>query len=422
MYAMSLLKTRARLAEDAPYANLDLVNMVDTWPHPSSPSYANHTAKYYTFFVDPYPKPFGYIHKDFVRDLPWRTEYWLLDHGAKTITLAIPADRPNTFETRTKAMRQTLWDGHRQVAAENKRVGTITRRSLYRWCNELFPLLYPPTREPVLELDGCGVDMLGIINESVFLVAYTYGLPAAATISSPSASSLSTLERVTSSTSVTSTASTVGTSTATTPLSEIDMSKLNFNSRLTTTTTNLAVTDPTTVPCAGATEHDTGELRVYLSRRAAWKSAWPSLLDCSAAGGLSSSDASALEGVIREAHEEVRLPSRYLRSNAKYIGESRLQLCETELGEEGCQMQVQHCFEVELPDYIAPRPADGDGEVTGWVLVTVGELKEKLRMGEIKPASGLVLIRWMLERGLLTEEEGGWGEVGRRLRREFVVQ
>ncbi|KAK4171170.1 putative thiamine pyrophosphokinase [Triangularia setosa] len=412
---MSLLKTRAKLAENAPYTNLDLLNMVDTWPYFSSISYSNHLSKYYTFFVDPYPQPFGYIHDNFVADLPWPTKYWLLDHDAKAITLTIPDDIPNTFETRTKAMRHTLWAGHLQVAAENKKTGVITRRSLYRWCNELFSLLYPPTREPVLELDGCGVDMLGIINESVFLVAFTYCSPdTAATISSSYASSLSTLGRVTSSTSITSLTSTTGTSTATTPLSEIGMSKFNFNQGHTTASA--------TAPHPDNQDHGAKDVRVYLSRRAAWKSAWPSLLDCTAAGGLSASDSSPLEGIVREAHEEVRLPSPYLRSHARYVGENRLQLCETEIGEEGCQMQVQHCFEVELPDGVTPKPGEGDGEVAGWELVTVHELKKKLRMGEIKPASGLVLIRWMLERGLLTEEEGGCGEVGRRLGRRFVAE
>ncbi|CAP65893.1 uncharacterized protein PODANS_5_10970 [Podospora anserina S mat+] len=312
-------------------------------------------------------------------------------------------------------MRETLWLGHLHVAAENRKAGVIGRRSLYRWCNESFPLLYPPTGEPVLELDGCGVDMLGIINESVFLVAYTYCSPTTPKIPSSSTTSLSTLERATSSTSIASLASGAGTSTATTPLSEVDISKLVFNSTVSLThTANCAITRPDDE----ASEEK--ELRVYLSRRAKWKSAWPSLLDCTAAGGLSSSDLSPLEGMIREAHEEVRLPSPFLRSHAKLIGENRLMLTETEIGEEGCQMQLQHCFEVELPEGVVPRPGEGDGEVAGWELVTVPEMKERMRMGEVKPASGLVLMRWMLERGLLTDEEGKG--VGERLGREWVVE
>ncbi|KAK4642668.1 hypothetical protein QC761_510970 [Podospora bellae-mahoneyi] len=412
---MALLKTRAKLAENAPYTNLDLINMVDTWPYPSSPSYNTHLAKYYTFFVDAYAEPFGYIHDNFVSDLPWPTEYWLVDHDAKTITLKVAQGSADGFGARTKAMRETLWLGHLHVAAENRKAGVIGRRSLYRWCNESFPLLYPPTGEPVLELDGCGVDMLGIINESVFLVAYTYCSPTTPKIPSSSTTSLSTLERATSSTSIASLASGAGSSTATTPLSEVDISKLVFNSTVSLPhTANCAITRPDNE----ASEEK--ELRVYLSRRAKWKSAWPSLLDCTAAGGLSSSDLSPLEGMIREAHEEVRLPSPFLRSHAKPIGENRLMLTETEIGEEGCQMQLQHCFEVELPEGVVPRPGEGDGEVAGWELVTVPEMKERMRMGEVKPASGLVLMRWMLGRGLLTEEEGKG--VGERLGREWVVE
>ncbi|KAK0716529.1 hypothetical protein B0T21DRAFT_386811 [Apiosordaria backusii] len=257
-------------------------------------------------------------------------------------------------------MRETLWAGHLQVAAENKRAGVTTRRSLYRWCNELFPLLYPPTREP--RLPRC-----------LYLLS-----PTAPNISSSSATSLSTLGRATSSTSIASLATNV-TSTATTPLSEIDMSKLSFQPRTTSSpmANNCTPTPIPTIDSASDNDNDnhstnTKELRIYLSRRAPWKSAWPSLLDCTAAGGLSSSDPSPLEGIIREAHEEVRLPSPYLRSHARYIGENRLQLCETEIGEEGCQMQVQHVFEVELPESITPRPGDGDGEVVGWELVDVG--------------------------------------------------
>ena len=43
--------------------------------------------------------------------------------------------------------------------------------ALRKWANELFPL-YSSTGEYVLDMDGCGVDLFGIVNFAVPLLAY----------------------------------------------------------------------------------------------------------------------------------------------------------------------------------------------------------------------------------------------------------
>ncbi|KAK4182487.1 NUDIX hydrolase domain-like protein [Podospora australis] len=327
---MSGPKNRQRMAENAPYSNLELVNLVDTWPSPSSPSYVTHLERYYTLQISPFPEPVGYLASHFVSRLPLTEKYWTINPTARTITITSPKE---TFESRSDVLNTTLRAGHEAYPTNNI-------RSLKNWSNELFPLLYPLTREVILELDGCGVDMLGIINESVFLVASTLG-------SSPETR------------------------------------------------------------------------KVWVARRAMWKAAWPGMLDCTAGGGLASNE-TPLDGIVREAWEEVRLDRAYIREHAKYVGENRLQLCETEVGEEGCQMQAQHLFEVELPENMIPEI--GDGEVMGVCLLGVDDLKQKMREGEVKPASCMVWLDWMIRHGYLTEDnERDLEEIKRRLKREFTM-
>ncbi|KAK4161594.1 hypothetical protein QBC43DRAFT_357419 [Cladorrhinum sp. PSN259] len=325
------------------YTMLDLVNIVDTWPYPSSPNYQNHLASYYTLHIAPYPLPIGHLHREFVSRIPWPANLWTISHANRTITLT-PLG-PSTFESRTEAMRLTLRAGN---AAPNP------VRSLRRWTGEDFPLFYPPTREIVLKLDGCGVDMLGGINESVFLIAY--------------------------------------------------------------------------VKPHAAEQGD--EHKLWISRRAAWKSAYPKMWDCTAGGGLAWGE-TPLDGIVRESWEEVALPKGFIRRGAKYVGENTFQLCRTELGEEGCQLQVQHLFEVELhplvenDELIKPDPEKAPTEECMEVrLMGVTEVKRRMRDGEMKPGAAMVVLDWMVRWGYVSEETEGkeeFEEIKARLKRGLVI-
>lgn len=111
---------------------------------------------YHYFLIEGYEKPFGYIHNNFVEKIEW-PDFWELDAEKRCLTLASAKD----FQSRTRLIEETLRKGH-----ESQKVP-----SLNRWANELFPL-YSPTGEHELDMDGCGVDVFGIVNYSVHMIGW----------------------------------------------------------------------------------------------------------------------------------------------------------------------------------------------------------------------------------------------------------
>lgn len=111
---------------------------------------------YHYFLIEGYDKPFGYVHNHFVEGIEW-PDYWKIDAEKRFLTLTTGSD----FETRSHLMKETLTRN-----LESKKVP-----SLQRWADEEFPL-YSSTNEHVLNMDGCGVDMFGIINYSVHMIGW----------------------------------------------------------------------------------------------------------------------------------------------------------------------------------------------------------------------------------------------------------
>ena len=111
---------------------------------------------FYYFVIEGYDKPFGYVHSSFVREMPWPS-CWSLDHEKRLLSLLSPPD----FQERTNLMNTTLRSEHVK--------GNID--ALRKWADELFPV-YSSTGEHVLDMDGCGVDLFGIVNFAVHLLAY----------------------------------------------------------------------------------------------------------------------------------------------------------------------------------------------------------------------------------------------------------
>lgn len=110
---------------------------------------------YYYFLIDGYDKPFGYVHNRIISAIPW-PEYWKINPEKRFLTLTTGSD----FESRSRLVNDTLREAHKSSVSE---VG--------RWASEEFPV-YTSTGEHVLNLDGCGVDVFGIINYSVHLTGW----------------------------------------------------------------------------------------------------------------------------------------------------------------------------------------------------------------------------------------------------------
>jgi len=158
------------------FTNLQLVERVDrsalqlltfsaamltrlrSWPYftKDPEAYRRHMQDYHYRLIEGYDKPFGYVHNHFIAEVP-RPGYWKIDPEKRVLTLTTASD----LETRGRLLNETLRIDH-----ESQKVP-----ALRYWANEQFPL-YSPTGEHVLNLDGCGVDMFGIVNYSVHLIAW----------------------------------------------------------------------------------------------------------------------------------------------------------------------------------------------------------------------------------------------------------
>ncbi|KAG8158982.1 hypothetical protein KVR01_011425 [Diaporthe batatas] len=111
---------------------------------------------YHYLLIKGYDKPFGYVHNRFVEQIDW-PEYWEIDHEKKLLSLISTPD----FGTRSQLMNETLRINH-----ESQKVPALAR-----WSEEDFPL-YSDTGEHVLDMNGSGVDVLGIVNFSVHMIGW----------------------------------------------------------------------------------------------------------------------------------------------------------------------------------------------------------------------------------------------------------
>ena len=112
-------------------------------------------SQFYYFMIEGFSRPFGYAHSDFVKAMRWPSG-WSVDHEQRLLTLHAPQD----FQKRTKLMNDTLRSGHEK--------GEIA--ALRWWSDELFPV-YASNGEHVLDMDGCGVDLFGVVNFAVHMLA-----------------------------------------------------------------------------------------------------------------------------------------------------------------------------------------------------------------------------------------------------------
>ncbi|KAI0176443.1 NUDIX hydrolase domain-like protein [Hypoxylon sp. FL1284] len=161
-------------------------------------------------------------------------------------------------------------------------------------------------------------------------------------------------------------------------------------------------------------------LRILVARRAASKSTYPGMLDNSVAGGLMTGE-DPFECIVREADEEADLPEALMRERARFVGTvTYVHITDERTGGEAGQIypEMQWVYDIELPAGFAPTPKDG--EVAGFYLWTVDEVKEQLARGRFKPNCGLVVVDFFLRHGILTpQNEPDYDEIMRRLHRKL---
>jgi isopentenyldiphosphate isomerase len=259
---------------------------------------------YYYFLIDGYDKPFGYVHKRFISGIPW-PEYWKIDHDKRFLTLTTGSD----FATRRQLVNETLRKAHESPD------GTV----LGRWADEEFPL-YSSTGEHVLDLDGCGIDMLGIVNFSVHLTAWVM-----------------TAEGI----------------------------------------------------------------KIWVPRRALTKMSFPGMLDNTVGGSLATGE-KPIDGMVRECEEEICLDPAYTLSHIKACGTLSFQLTVDDMLNPACQHQVQYLYEMELRQDIVPKI--GDGEVGELHLLSLEELANAMKNGEVKLTCNMTYLAFLIRHGYITAE------------------
>ncbi|KAI4864796.1 NUDIX hydrolase domain-like protein [Hypoxylon rubiginosum] len=161
-------------------------------------------------------------------------------------------------------------------------------------------------------------------------------------------------------------------------------------------------------------------MKILVAQRAANKSTYPGMLDNSVAGGLMTGE-DPFECIIREADEEADVPEALMRERARFTGMvTYIYITDERAGGEAGQIypETQWVYDIELPADFEPTPKDG--EVAGFYMWTVDEVKEKLAEGRFKPNCALILVDFFLRHKILTpENEPDYDEIVRRLHRKL---
>ncbi|WAR59771.1 hypothetical protein PtB15_11B412 [Puccinia triticina] len=142
-----------------------------------------------------------------------------------------------------------------------------------------------------------------------------------------------------------------------------------------------------------------GQYFFWIPRRSATKATWPSKLDDTVAGGITSGE-TELETIIRESFEEASLNEEIVRSRIRPTG----LISYTHRSPEGwIHPEIQYTYELELPaeNTIVPKP--NDGESVDFRLMGFDELAEALRLHMFKPDAAAVLIDFFVRHGLISQ-------------------
>ena len=158
------------------------------------------------------------------------------------------------------------------------------------------------------------------------------------------------------------------------------------------------------VHMTGYVEDEKHGLRIWVPRRSKTKQTFPSMLDNTVAGGMSTGE-QPFECAVREGMEEASLPEDIVKTRAVptgcvtyvYVRDSRAG------GETGLlQPEVEYVYDIKLPVDLVPKPCDT--EVEEFNLLSVAQCKEALANGEFKPNCAIILIDFFIRHSILTPE------------------
>ncbi|KAJ1898033.1 hypothetical protein LPJ66_003003 [Kickxella alabastrina] len=146
----------------------------------------------------------------------------------------------------------------------------------------------------------------------------------------------------------------------------------------------------------GITKSESGEVKMWVARRAMTKQTWPGYLDQIVAGGIGNG-MGVWESVIKECAEEGGIPENIAQTATQggmiqYFTRSEL----------GLQPETEFVFDLVLPEGFVPHPTDG--EVDEFYLWTLDEVVEKLCLDLFKPNCAVCIVDFLIRHGRLTPE------------------
>ncbi|KAL8670086.1 MAG: hypothetical protein Q9168_005357 [Polycauliona sp. 1 TL-2023] len=158
------------------------------------------------------------------------------------------------------------------------------------------------------------------------------------------------------------------------------------------------------------TPSTTGEMHLWIARRAASKQTYPNMLNNTVGGAINSGDESPFASLVREAWEEACLPEAFTREMARPVGAiSYFYIRDGRAGGEVGLLQpaTHYLFDVEFTlaaggdgEGVPKVAADEEeGEVEGFELWSVGETMAALKQGKFKPNSAVAWIDFLIRHG-----------------------
>ncbi|KAH8112848.1 NUDIX hydrolase domain-like protein [Phellopilus nigrolimitatus] len=164
------------------------------------------------------------------------------------------------------------------------------------------------------------------------------------------------------------------------------------------------------------------EAKVWVPTRSKTKQTWPGYLDNSVAGGIPAG-LSPFESLVKESMEEASIPEKIVRKHARACGALSYFF---QKEKRWLQPEVEYVYVLETPPLATPeqleafRPKPLDGEVEFFELLPLSEVVARLHEGKFKTNCAVVLIDFLIQRGLITpESEPNFLEITTRLHSRF---
>ncbi|KAI8629483.1 thiamine pyrophosphokinase-related protein [Xylariaceae sp. FL1651] len=149
------------------------------------------------------------------------------------------------------------------------------------------------------------------------------------------------------------------------------------------------------------TRLESGDMKLWISRRSNKVTAYPGFLDGTVAGAILTGE-SSYESMIRKTCYKASLPEDLVRQRWNACG--TLSYFHIRNGEAGGEVGLLHpsfyfLFDLELPQDVEPKP--GDDEVQRFSLLDVETVKVALLAGQFEPSFALVMLDFFIRHGII---------------------